>query len=93
MGGITRIGIKFGDELTLYCDLPLSMRNPRFSFRQQSPEGRPSKNRNPAIAWHLPRPGDEPLMMRRRHLVLFDCERKCAFLVLRIDEADERGRR
>jgi len=48
MGNPTRIDLEFqfGDELTLRCDLPLSMRNSLVNFRQQLLEGRPLINRS-----------------------------------------------
>lgn len=44
MGGILPVGLKFGDEQALVCDLPLYTRNSLFSFRQTFLKGGPIHN-------------------------------------------------
>jgi hypothetical protein len=87
MGGVSPARAKLSDELALVCDLQLSVRDLLLSLRQTFLKGRLAVH-STASAWA----GDQPLMMRRRHLVLLDCERKRALLVIGIDEADERSR-
>jgi hypothetical protein len=41
MGGVSPVGLKFGDELALMCDLPLSIRNLLLTFGQMFLKGRP----------------------------------------------------
>jgi hypothetical protein len=40
MGSLAPFGMKFGDELALLCDLPLSIRDSLISFRQALLKGR-----------------------------------------------------
>jgi hypothetical protein len=40
MGYVPPVGVKFGDDLALVCDLPLSIRNLLLNFRQTYLKGR-----------------------------------------------------
>jgi hypothetical protein len=40
MGGVSPVGLKFGDELALMCHLPLSIRNLLLTFGQTFLKGR-----------------------------------------------------